>query len=418
MNKWKESLSILTIGISFLTIIFFINPQDDKSEDYITQIPKTTSEHYLLNTSDLFKKIIFNELFVHKDEVVIGEIKELLSKETKTKASFSDLSIDFFSPLEIIRFKKNNTLYAALKFKISNTITFDQNQKYITTELLFRDKLVGFWIFGASKNETSSFRKFITSNLFTYKAINDKSKQFVSVFKNSKLESISSIELNENMLMIKKKQKKRSELHSCLKPNGFHVSSFINTDKLSNFKNNRILELIQWNHLNYFSLNYRGLNFLDDDELPAFPNFEIYLVYKNSISGESMISDLIKQYNIPFKNNGKNYFVHGDKMIIVKQIDTNQFIIGTSSSDFQLAKTRLSPNLSGDPKNIIKVANAGWKSLFLELIPSFKASKNLLETTQGISTYRNKNGSQVIFLSFKKKEDALHSLLKFTLNFQ
>jgi len=50
------------------------------------------------------------------------------------------------------------------------------------------------------------------------------------------------------------------------------------------------------------------------------------------------------------------------------------------------------------------------------LIPGFKASKNFLESTDKISTYQNKYGYQVICLSFKKNEDALHNLLKFALN--
>ena len=99
-------------------------------------------------------------------------------------------------------------------------------------------------------------------------------------------------------------------------------------------------------------------------------------------------------------------------------MDTNQFIISTLNENFELNKTQLNPTIIGDPKNIVKISNAGWKSLFLELIPGFKASKSFLETTHKISTYRNKQGSQVICLSFKKNEDALHSLLKLALNFQ
>jgi hypothetical protein len=85
-------------------------------------------------------------------------------------------------------------------------------------------------------------------------------------------------------------------------------------------------------------------------------------------------------------------------------------------NDFELTKTFLSPFITGDPKNIVKISNAGWKGLFLELIPAFKSSKNLLESTTKISTYKNKQGYHIICLSFKKNEDALHSLLKFALN--
>jgi hypothetical protein len=169
--------------------------------------------------------------------------------------------------------------------------------------------------------------------------------------------------------------------------------------------------------LNYISLNYLGLNFIDDSEIQAIPKFEVLLCYKNKISGDSITSNVLKHIDLPFKIISKDRFQLGQQSINIKQIDTNQFIISTLNN-LQLTKTFLNPFVTGDPKNIVKISNAGWKGLFLELIPAFKTSKNLLESTNKISTYQNKQGYHIICLSFKKNEDALHSLLKFALNLQ
>lgn len=88
MKKWKETFSILIIGLSFIGLILFIKPTI-QNQPYSTEIPKTTISHCLINSYDLFKKIVFNELFIQKDEVITEKIKDLLSKKQNRKTIFS-----------------------------------------------------------------------------------------------------------------------------------------------------------------------------------------------------------------------------------------------------------------------------------------------------------------------------------------
>jgi hypothetical protein len=416
MNKWKETLSIILISASFISLILIIQPNQIKTSEFNTRIPKSTTEHYLFNASSLVKKIIFDELFVHEDEIIIQKIKELVSKDSKSEVNFSDLNIDYNVPLEVVRFKKNEKSLTALKYKILNPEKFDENQKKLKTILLFRDKLNAYWILGELKRNKSRFQKYLINNSFEYKLKNDQSKQFLSRFKNGKLVGLVSIQVKDNLLEFEQKIA-NLQPHISLKPFGFHLSTSINSSQLASFQENKISELIQLKNINYVSLNYDGLNFIDDPEIQAIPKFDILLCYKNKISGDSVLCNVLKQYNLPFETKSKELYKLGDQSINIKQIDVNQFIISTLN-EFKLDKTYLNPMIKGDPKNIVKITNAGWKGLFLELIPGFKASKNLFESTDKISTYKSRKGSQIICLSFKKNEDALHSLLKFALNLQ
>ena len=418
MNKWKETLSILTIGTCFIAIILLIQPNEKKVEDFNTRIPKTTTEHILFNTSFLLKKLVFNELFLHRDEILVQKIKELVSKETKPESNLTDLNIDFLAPLELIRFTLNEKSYTALKFRILNSDKFDQHQKQFKKSLLFRDKLNGFWVLGELKNRKSLMQKFISNNSFDYRLKNNESNHYISKFRNSKLLTLSSIQINGSSIRIEQKTFQSTETHTCLKPKGLHFSTNLGSSQLESLKNNKVSDYIHLNELKYVSINYLGLYFIDDSKIQAIPKFEVLLTYSNKIVGDSVLSVLIRNYNLPFEKISKEVFQLGDEFIKIKQMDTNQFIISTLNENFELNKTQLNPTIIGDPKNIVKISNAGWKSLFLELIPGFKASKSFLETTHKISTYRNKKGSQVICLSFKKNEDALHSLLKLALNFQ
>jgi hypothetical protein len=417
MNKWKETLLILLTAVSFVILTLFIQPNEIKVKEFTTRIPKTTTVHYLLNTKTLFEKIVFNELFIHKDEVIIQKIKGLISKKSKTTTNLSDLSIDFSSPLEIIRFEWNSKSFTILKYKIFNASNFDRNQKNVNKELMFRDQNYAYWVLGERKSRKSRFQKFIMNNSFEYRLKNDESKQFVSTFQNSELTALSSIQMNENELTIEQKIT-RSRIHKCLKPKGFNLSTVINPSQFGILQENRVSDLIHLKDLKYVSFNYLGLDFIDNSQIPAIPRFEILLHYNNKIVSHSLVSNILNRYNIDFTSKSNNEFQLANQSIKIQQIDSNEFVISTLEDNFELTKSFLNPFITGDPKNIVKISNAGWKGLFLELIPVFKATRNLLESTDGISTYQNSQGSQIISVSFKKNEDALHALLQFALNLQ
>ncbi len=416
MNKWKETLSIIVISASFISLILIVQANQIKITEFKTTIPKATTEHFLINASSLLKKVVFDELFVHEDEVVIQKIKELVSKDSKTETNLSDLNIDYSAPLEVIRFKKNDKVYSAIKFKIRNPEKFNENQNKLKTMLLFRDKFNAYWILGELKRNKSRFEKYLISNSFQYKLKNDQSKQFVSRFKNGKLVGFGSIQVKDNLLEFEQKFA-NLQPHISLKPFGFHLSSLINSSQFASLQENKTSELIQLKNINYVSLNYGGLDFIDDPEIQAMPKFDILLCYKNKIWGDSVLRNILKHYNLPFKIISKEHYQLGKQSIKIEQIDSNKFII-SSLNNFKLTETFLNPQVEGDPKNIVKITNAGWKGLFLELIPGFKTSKNLLESTEKISTYQSRKGSQIICLSFKRNEDALHSLFRFAMNLQ
>jgi hypothetical protein len=421
MNKWKETVSILLIVSCFLTLIHFVLPKSELNDEYITHIPKTTSTHYLLNTPSLFKDILFNELFIHKDDLIIAQIKDILSKKVKTKTDYTDLSIDFNEPLEIIRFSFHKKTFAALKYKISNPKTFDQNNELLGKELAFRDENVGFIVFDATIKIKIPIKKMLTTNLVDYHIKDKNSKLLVSVFVKSKLESITTFNLKKNELIVEKTSLKNKPFHRCLKPQGFHLSTSVTNYNSSELFDNATPQLIRIKDLNYVSLNYMGLNFIESNELPAMPQFEIYFNYTKRVVGDSIVCSIIKKFNLPFRYDKVNSFTlrNGMGTIKLNQLDSNSFIVSSINSNFQLSKTNINPYLSGDPKNIVKVTNAGWKGLFLELIPGYKATKNMLETTKKVDTYKDKKtGKEITHLTFKNEEDALHSLLKFALTFK
>jgi hypothetical protein len=177
-----------------------------------------------------------------------------------------------------------------------------------------------------------------------------------------------------------------------------------------------LAQIIKFEELEYISLNYLGLKMTDDDLVPAVPRFEAICTYKNSTQADSLIQRVLYEMKAPIDKKEIDEYSLADQRIKFKQLDSNQFVISTLDDDYKSKNIELNPYFTGNPRNLILVENAGWKGLFLELIPTFKATKNLLDDNIQVKTKRTGVKAQQISITFKQKQ-SLHELLKFALNF-
>jgi hypothetical protein len=218
-------------------------------------------------------------------------------------------------------------------------------------------------------------------------------------------------------MVIEKLSKKNRANYEALKPKGFHLSSTLNFNLLNAKWNNDLFDLLKLKEINYFSINYLGLEFQDDSVLPAIPRVELYMNFDKKISGKSLVRNLLKNKYIHFEyEESKDFFKVGDEMLKVTQIDTNRLLISTLMENFQLVHSNMNPFIFGDPKYLVKVTNAGWKSVLFELIPLYKASRIFLEKASQIKTVNSGKKLQVTTILFDNEIDISHELLKFSVS--
>jgi hypothetical protein len=416
MNKWKETLLILLISSSFIGLNSFIQFRENVPKYYHTTIPKLTTKHLALNVFDFMRNLIFNELFVHKDDYLIQEIRSKLIQQKVSQVNLFEFGWDFFKPIELIQFVKNGQFYYSLKFKVADKSLFDNKTKQ-HKQLIFRDGSDGFWIFGQPKHKIDLFINDLTRNVFRYKLLNDHTKQYISTFEKTNPTSKSTIQLSLNRIIIQKLSIKKETFFEVLKPKGFHISSGLNFNQLNIIKSNNLVEILKSSGINYYSVNYLGLEFQEDNALVAMPRFELYLKFKKSISGKSLVRNLLtnKYVHIDYEES-EDFFKVGDEILKVKQLDSNKLVVSSIIDDFQLVKTTMNPYITGDPKCLVKITNAGWKSVLFELIPFYKASRIFLENANNITSINSKKKFQVTTISFRRDIDISHELLKFSLS--
>lgn len=414
MNKWKETLLILLISSSFIGLNSFIQFRENVPKYYHTTIPKSTTKHLALNVFDFMRNLIFNELFVHKDDFIFQEIRSKLIQQKESQLNLFEFGWDFFKPIELIQFIKNRQFYYSLKFKVADKSLFDKKTKQ-QKQLIFRDGSDGFWIFGQPRSKIDIFINDFSKNVFQYKLLNDHTKQFISTFEKTIPTSKSTIQLSPNRITIQKLSIKKETFFEALKPKGFHLSSSLNSNQFS-FISNNLVELLKSSGIDYYSVNYIGLEFQDDNALTAFPRFELYLKFNKSISGKSLVRNLLnnKYIHVDFEES-EDFFRLGDEKLKVKQLDSNILVVSSIIDDFHLVKANMNPYITGDPKYLVKITNAGWKSVLFELIPFYKASKSFLTNVGHISSVKTKNKFQVTTISFDRDIDVSHELLKFYL---
>jgi hypothetical protein len=311
-----------------------------------------------------------------------------------------------------IEYESKNVV--VLKFNIDNLTEFDKNINNNHLPI-FRIKENSFLILNSPNKNLDKIKEIFKTNQFSYHLKNDLSKQVISRFQNTKLIEKSAIQFDKNKILIDISSDLIDNKHTVLCPRGFHFSTSINLNNNLPFKSH-LAQIIKFEELEYISLNYLGLKMTDDDLVPAVPRFEAIFTYKNSTHADSLIQRVLYELKAPIDKKEIDEYSLADHRIKFKQLDSNQFVISTLDDDYKSKNIELNPYFTGNPRNLILVENAGWKGLFLELIPTFKATKNLLEGNIQVKTKRTGVNSQQISITFKQKQ-SLHELLKFALNF-
>ena len=140
--------------------------------------------------------------------------------------------------------------------------------------------------------------------------------------------------------------------------------------------------------------------------------------YSSKINLDSILYKFSNSYGIEFsKISNETYFLKNINLEI-KQLSSNQIYLSSTSNKPNIIALNEDFYISGNANNLVEIENAGWKSLFLELIPMFKTSKTFINKTKNITTERINDKEQKITLQFKNKANSFHEILKLIVSIQ
>jgi hypothetical protein len=416
MNKLKEISVFVIFGLILFSVHSITSKEKSSKKGIEISLPNTTQQYTRIESVQLLKKIVFNELFVSKDKAVFEKIKSLAENSTDNESSIADFNINLSAPIELINLNCKNKSYSILRIASTRKgINGKVKIPYFETE---KEKL--FILEGDLKQINALENEFSKNKSFNYH-LKSKSDIAILSFAQKKIVQTSLVSIQKQQLKIKVSNNSTSKNtpYKLLSEKGFHfsfpVSEGIQIDE--QLKQIPILPRINFpfKDIRHISCNYYGFKFTENDSIIGLPKIDLLMRFSHKTQVDSLLTDLISQLKISFPKNNQQ-FTMGKEKLLFTQIDSNTIYLSTLHARPKLIPSFHPIKLSGDLNQLTQLENAGWKGMLIEVIPLFKSTKKLLQKTEKV-TYKKVNESTYeMIIPVKKNENLFHELMKFALS--
>lgn len=401
MNRFKEILFV--IGLSFLffgTVQLSLTISKKPSAQQRIPILKAASFELSAQPISLIKEILATELFEVKNQAFLNQLHKLTSSEgmnTDLDGIEVDLqqamtflmikSEDFNGPLIHLRSLSESPIKKIEKHYVQNG-----KDVFYSPSTSLTSKQAD-WILDQVKWETSSIS---TNQFLVHQQLNGQLSQATIKWNDDELSYVTK-EMPTNQKVI-------------LSPRYFHYSNEFPAKLRTSIPEEFSLRCML-HSLEYISINYDGGKLTEDQQFPFAPSFEVLLEYKNPSAMESALLAAKTVYDtLEWKEQGVKM---GDQEFFFKRTSPRTLYICSNKAQFcpngnpNLTRCNTGFLCKGDLGRLTSIKNTGWAGLVLDMIPAFRASKELFDGTKEVSS--SKNG---MIITFKPGKDILHELLK------
>jgi len=171
------------------------------------------------------------------------------------------------------------------------------------------------------------------------------------------------------------------------------------------------------------SINYGSINIQsNDDGMTVLPEIDLLLEFKSSFT----VEDLFKQDTILKKIGGtfeNKIFKIGGKRYYYDQIDSKTICISSFKSTAIIKnKNQELIAVKGNLASLLKIEGGGMIITLLDMIPAYKASKELFTNIDDVNISLNKSKGNTAkmkgSITFKKDHFVMNEMLKFALEMQ
>jgi hypothetical protein len=410
----------------------------------LNYLPENVSFAVRLDGRELAEKTLFSVFIESKDEQVLKMIQTLLKENTSEESEFRNLGIDYLSDILIFRISIENRQVSGMLFNVSNPGLFKKGL-HDTPAAFACNEDVGVVLFDNSDRPIGSDRLNVyaermlrkpTSTIAKLVIVHHQSGTFFEIYSNGSLFNDNGIidrsdihfGLNDHMLFINGKMKlnksgshKLNYLQRTLKPEGFHFSATQIPQALND-------SLKRWLHsydckipdIRSLSLNLRGTKIINHSSgFFVVPQMELYI---NTVSPINLIHVLsntkLKSY---FDYDlDSNWISFQDERLYFKQLSPSEIYIGITQNPHwkdHVAKELLV--VRGNVKPLMKIEGGGLMTSFLEMIPEYRASKELCEHIDRLElTMRHSDRAQALLqgkIVFGENYHPMNEIIKFLL---
>jgi hypothetical protein len=348
----------------------------------------------------LIKEVLSTELFEVKNQVFLNQIHQFQSSKG-SKNELEGINVDLNQAMSLILINSKEFKGPLIHFYSEKSSTKkDLGKHYV--------QLGNDVFYTPIKPLTSKEATWILNHVkWTRKSIS-KGQFIVQQRLNGEL-SEGKIQWNKNELHYVTKEMKTNQT-VILSPRFFHYSNQFPRKILEDIpaEANMRSMLVSLNHI---SFNYKGGKLTEDQQFPFAPSFEALLTYNDPAAMERAIQTMKSVYDsLDWKEQTVNM---GTQDIFFKRTSPKTLYICSNRNKFcpngnpNLTRCNTGFLCKGDLSRLTSIKNTGWAGLVLDMIPAFRASKELFDGTKNVSS--TKNGLEI---TFKPGKAVIHELLK------
>jgi hypothetical protein len=401
MNRVKEIVYVLALGILFiLTVQLSLAISEKPSINQRIPVFKEATFELSAQPLHVLKELIATELFDVKNQAFLTNLHQLTSSKT-SKNTLDGIQMDLQQAMSVMIIQSELFKGPLIHFRSipgsaqkrtgEHYVQLGQDVFYAPSTPLTSKQTS--WIL---KNVQWKTRAILSGQFLVHQGLNGTQSEGILQWNQNELRYLTE-ELKTNQTLI-------------LSPRFFHYSNQFPTNVLSSIPPEFSLRCLLTS-LERISLNYDGGKLTEDEQFPFAPSFEVLLEYKNPAAMETAIQTVQNQYDtLDWKVQSVKM---GSQEIFFKRTSPKTLYICSDKAAFcpsgnpSITRCQTGFLCKGDLGRLTSIKNTGWAGLVLDMIPAFRASKELFDGTKEVKS--SKNGMEI---TFKPGKNVLHELLK------
>jgi len=401
MNRFKEIVFVLALGFLFIaTVQLSLSISEKPSTNQRIPIIREARFELSAHPFSLIKEIISTELFEVKNQAFLNDLHQLSSSK-RAKNTLDDIQMDLNQAMSVFMIQSDVFKGPLIHF---HAVTGSE-QKRVGKQYVQLGKDVFYapsapltslqasWIL---KHVQWKRRAIHPGQFIVHQGLNGNLSEGTLQWNTEGLRYVTT-ELKTNQALI-------------LSPRYFHYSNQFPSKLLSSIPEEFSLRCL-FLSLDRISINYDGGKLTEDQQFPFAPSFEVLLEYENPASMEKALQTAQSVFDtLDWKENEVKM---GSQEIFFKRTSPKTLYICSSKAQFcpngipSITRCQTGFLCKGDLGRLTSIKNTGWAGLVLDMIPAFRASKELFDGTKEASS--SKNGMEI---TFKPGKNVLHELLK------
>lgn len=444
LHPIKKLLAAFVL-ISILWLLFFFTALfcEQQKNDNNLFVPQNSTFAMRIDGRSIAENTFFSVFLEARDEKLLRKIRNSLD-ELKEK-QIKNTGINFLSDMILfsVPYKNGNLIGVSLnltapsKFKKNYPNVFGKDQFIdihgnVGLILLYRSDSAKRLV---DKRELVTFyhKQIPAKNPFVLNRKNKKILQMYtkgSLFGNSDYFASSNLFFEthkssitiEGNLEISQKKTPNNQLEKhflATKKGDFHFSTAIISNSIQDSLQKALNKMgLNLPKIKSLSCNYRGMTILNNETgMHTIPNIDLVLEFKNAITAESILnnSELLNKIEGTFSD---DQLTISNRSYHILQIDKYTIFIGTSEVPVFSDNAEIIA-VKGNLSSILKIEGGGLITSFLEIVPIYRASKELFDNTEDFEIIVKKTNDQKAQIkgniSFKKDHYAMNEFLKFLL---